>query len=77
MKRQIVIAIPLLLTACAGRPAPGSLLALQQDVQQDAIETCLKDTIRLYPHVPTAQVWDACHSAVTGRPTLAQRANYF
>ena len=77
MKGQIVIAIPLVLTACAGKPTPGSLLALQQDAQREAIETCLKGSMRLYPNVPTAQVWDACHHAVTGRPTMAQRVIRF
>ncbi len=73
MQRLTVIAITLVLGACATQAEPGSLAALKADAQQEANEHCLKTTMRAYPHVPTHDVWDACHLAILKRPQLRQR----
>ena len=73
MRRFTMTAISLVLGACATQPEPGSLAALHAEAQQEAIEYCLKTSMRKYPNVPTFDVWDACHRAILKRPELIQR----
>ena len=73
MQRLTAIAIILVLSACASRPEPGSLTALKAQAEQQAIEQCLKTSMRKYPNVPIFDIWDTCHRVILKRPELIQR----
>jgi hypothetical protein len=74
MKSLTISTLILLLSVgCASRPEPGSLAAVHDQAQQQAIEACLKTNFRKYPNVRTVDVWDGCHKAILRQPQLIQR----
>ena len=66
--RILILVIVLQVCGCAVLPEQGSLAAIRQQAEREAVGGCVKWGLREHPHVPTADVWNGCRRTFSSAP---------